>query len=514
MRVAEGEFPDDNLRWSECIYFNKQVTLNSSGVIDVRCYNEEGYQVYRNVHMIILRDKTTTYKTKSTYSKKKPISVLFIVIDSISRLNFIRTMPNTRDYLLQNNFIEMQGYNKIDDNTYPNFMALLNGMNAHQYKTVNCTGHHVNELDNCPMIWYKFRELGYVTAYGEDWSSLSTFNYFKKGFTKSPTDYYLRPYVISSEKLGTIPIYNAPYCAGPETSGERQLNIALDFAQTFKGSPYFGIFWMNTFSHQALNAPMMFDDKLRTFFANLKEGGILNDSIVILLSDHGMRIDLPIRTTLPGWFEERLPMNLISIPKWFQEEYPTEYRNLLVNSKKLSSTYDLYMTLQHILKLSSSSYEISPSEGCPKCSSLLGEIPLRTCNNAGIPDIWCSCIGYFTPVNITNSIVRRGVDFVLNHIKSELVAMNITQLCHNVELHKVISAGISESAGKLEPAGIIDEKFLFVNFLTEPFGNYIVTMKYKISKNNIAFKILFGISRMDRIPSVCYKLSKYCNCLF
>lgn len=36
-------------------------------------------------------------------------------------------------------------------------------------------------LDKCPMLWYTFRDFGYITGYGEDAASISTFNYIKKG---------------------------------------------------------------------------------------------------------------------------------------------------------------------------------------------------------------------------------------------------------------------------------------------------------------------------------------------
>ncbi|KAL3269865.1 hypothetical protein HHI36_008922 [Cryptolaemus montrouzieri] len=444
----------------------------------------------------------------------KPISILFIVIDSVSRLNLIRTMPETRDYISQQGFIEMEGYNKVDDNTFPNFLALLNGMNKTQTRKMKCSGRIVNELDSCPMIWYDFRNLGYATAYGEDWGPLGTFNYMKAGFTKPPTDYYFRPYVLASEQLGTFLIDNAPYCAGPETSGERQLNLALDFAKTFKNCPYFGIFWMNTFSHQSINAPLRFDSKIRSFFADLKAEGVLDDSIVVFLSDHGIRMDTTIRKTFSGWFEERLPMNLISVPKWFQEKYKEEYKNLKLNSKKLTSTHDLYMTLQHILKLSVPSYGISSSKACPKCVSLFDEVPNRTCSEAGIPEEWCTCIGQITPLNTSSEIVTEGIKFVLNYMDRTLDYYNATHSCCKLELDRVTLAGISETSE------LDNEKYLFLNFWTFPFADYIVTLKYKVNENkNNIFRILFEIIRLDRPTSICTineiassKIENFCHC--
>lgn len=76
-------------------------------------------------------------------------------------------------------------------------MAILAGM--HPSKSYNaCKPTTLHGLDNCWFIWKNFSNAGYVTAYGEDYPSISTFNYRKKGFYNQPTDYYLRPFILVS----------------------------------------------------------------------------------------------------------------------------------------------------------------------------------------------------------------------------------------------------------------------------------------------------------------------------
>lgn len=501
---------EDRIRWTECKPFTHKTDLNSD-TVTILCLDESGQEVYKNAHHAVLKNSETEEKFNRITTGIKPTSVLFIVIDSVSRLNLIRTMPKTRDYLLDNSFIELKGYSKIDDNTFPNFVALLTGLNKRQISTIHCTGRNINEFDNCPMIWYNFSKSGYVTAYGEDWGYLNTFNYHKKGFTNPPTDFYYRPYVLATESLGTLLLKGAPFCAGPESSGERQLNLALDFSKTFKNSPYFGIFWMNTFSHQALNIPHRFDDKLREFFTNLKAEGILEDSIVILLSDHGMRLDHTIKRTITGWFEERLPVNLISVPEWFERKYPEKIKNLKVNSDKLTSTYDLYMTLQDILQLSSQEYKMVPSLACPKCVSLFNEVPTRTCSEAGIPQEWCTCIGHMQYLNQTSYLAIKGAQFVLNRIKSKLNLFNLTQVCSEFRISYIKTAGLSETSE------FNNEKYMFLNFVASPYAEFIVSLKYKKveSTRREKFSILLDAVRLDKGDNTCIsisEISQFCNC--
>lgn len=148
----------------------------------------------------------------------QPVSILFIVIDSIARLNLVRTMPKTRNFLLENGFIEFVGYNKIDDNTFPNFNALITGLNLKQ-SLEKCKPTEVGGLDKCPMIWYDFQNSGYVTAYAEDWADITTYNYLKKGFQNPPTDFYFKPYMEAAESLTKDELDTMLHCTGSITEG-------------------------------------------------------------------------------------------------------------------------------------------------------------------------------------------------------------------------------------------------------------------------------------------------------
>ena len=77
-------------------------------------------------------------------------NVLFVGIDSVSRLQFDRHFPITaRNIISGQGFHTMYGYNKVADNTFPNLTPLL-------------TGHYVEDLwnetmnepfDYFPFIW-------------------------------------------------------------------------------------------------------------------------------------------------------------------------------------------------------------------------------------------------------------------------------------------------------------------------------------------------------------------------
>lgn len=73
--------------------------------------------VYYNAHAIVRR-KLQMQKIfdnfNTLYPTERPLSVLMIGIDSISRLNLIRAMPNTAQHLYDTGWFELKGYNKVN----------------------------------------------------------------------------------------------------------------------------------------------------------------------------------------------------------------------------------------------------------------------------------------------------------------------------------------------------------------------------------------------------------------
>lgn len=436
--------------------------------------------------------------------------MLFVGIDSISRLNFIRMLPKTYHFLKDNNWVEFLGYNKVADNTFPNLMALFTGMNETlAYKV--CRPREVGYLDTCKFIWKNFSDHNYVTGYAEDESSINTFNYNKKGFSKPPTDFYFRPYVMASEKLKTVKKDGMTYCAGPETSGERILNAAKDFAVTFKNQPNFGFFWMNTFSHNELNSPSGLDGKVRDFLRHITEEGVLENSIVFFLSDHGLRFG-EIRYTRSGWLEERLPYMFVSIPKSFQIRFPVEYSNLKLNAeKRLTNPYDLYMTLQDILLLSGKNLTIDQAVSCPLCQSLFREVDVnRSCEDAAIEQHWCTCTGYKN-INAREGPVKKIAQFIVDNVMEKIHSRSEGGHCAKLKLKRIISSSISDSA----LSWYKNETYYLLVVETSPSAVFEATVG--VVPNSGELVLLGGISRLDYYAdhSKCVSdsyLKMYCYC--
>ncbi|KRT84551.1 hypothetical protein AMK59_1321 [Oryctes borbonicus] len=438
-----------------------------------------------------------------TKSEIRPLNVLYIGIDSISRLNFIRTMPKTHEFLANTGWVDFKGYNKIGDNTFPNLVAILTGK---QYSVAKCFPTQIGCIDKYGFIWTDYQKLGYVTAYAEDESSINTFNFNKKGFSQKPTDYYFRTYAVAMDHLKKKKVDEMDYCTGPESSGERILNTAKDFINTFIDYPNFGFFWMNSFSHNKLNSPTRMDTKVAKFLEDIYESGYFNHSVIIFLSDHGIRFG-NVRSTRTGWLEERLPYLFLWFPKWFQDKYPEKYYNLKVNAKsRLTTPYDLYMTIQDVLVLSGFKYNIKSSEGCAACSSLLDQLPSRSCEDVAIDTHWCTCFGYKN-VDVNQEIVKRASNFVVNNINNVITShSSVAKKCAKYSLSKVTRAAISIGKSNASKAYLL----IIVETMPEAvFESTVTVVNGSITDRSYLSRLdsYFAHSRC-----VVGDLQKYCYC--
>lgn len=500
---------DDVYSIGKCENFKTNVTFSGTEqFIKVKCdpkKNKKNTKGYTGFHAFVRKTKTAKKKIDANDNDGKRVSVMIIGIDSISRLNLIRTMPRTVDYLDKNGWINFKGYNKIDDNTFPNLMAILTGQTVTQLRS-SCWGSNSKKLDNCPLIWNEFSKEGYITAYAEDLPSIGSFNYHKTGFVKSPTDYYLRPFMLAAEKFLKLKVKNSlNVCLGTMSTSDYILDYLIDFAKTFNDALTFSLFWLNNFSHNDVNTPSAMDSRILSFFSDLKETGALENTFIIFLSDHGIRYG-KIRETYLGWIEERLPYIYFWVPPKLKEFHPEKYKNLKVNANRLTSPFDLHLSLKDLLGTGTNG-----TSGCPTCHSLFDEASWnRSCTSAGITEHWCTCAEYKI-LSTESAPVRAIARFVLDHINGLLnngttYLVNGTK-CAKLKVNRIVSVRSKIFSKKL---GHNEYVILFETIPGEAL--FETTVKHKNS-----FKVMDTISRINAYgsQSKCMNdafLQKYCFC--
>lgn len=409
---------------------------------------------------------------------------------------------------------------QVNDNTFPNIMAAMAGYNL-STAMKKCNPYDANGLDKCKFIWNLYEEHGYVTAYGEDAVIINTFNYMKKGFRHSPTDYYLRPFLSGAEKQLDLTVkFGLPHCLGYATESEHVYDYALEFARRYHNDTFFGFFWTNTHSHTDISQTSSMDDYLKDYLQRLVAQGTMENSIVVFFSDHGMRFG-PTRSTWTGHYEERLPFLFIWLPRFVRDAHPEFVTALQENRNRLTSPYDLYLTLKHILAISgraSSLESLGGAEDCPQCQSMLSPVPLtRSCEDVGIVEHWCACWAYNRVYKDSKKVrhVARSVVQYLNNYMATFRNGSLAHLCEPLTLLHVLEA----YRAQLNKGDTKNREIYLLRFVTMPNkGQFEATVTYSDSlPDDRNVEVTGSVSRLNTYgsQSACMMdvvIKKYCMC--
>ncbi|KAF6215426.1 hypothetical protein GE061_010179 [Apolygus lucorum] len=273
----------------------------------------------------------------------------------------------------------------------------------------------------------------------------------------------------------------------------------------------FSFFWGNSLSHDYLNLPRVGDEDFRSLLSFIEKQGVFNRSMVVLLSDHGIRWG-EFRTTYQGFLEERLPFMYFMLPDWFKEKYPTAMTNLNVNRKRLTSPYDIHETLKDVLDLSQITEDALKQKRKFKGLGISLFRPISTdrkCKDTGIPDEWCACHTN-KPLAISSRESQEAAASVVLQINSLLTGY---RQCSTLKISKLINARLEEVPNK-ESLKYSFKDYIVTLETTPGKGLFEATVRYKL---NAGFTVLGAVSRLNMYgnQSSCisnYALKLYCYC--
>ena len=172
-------------------------------------------------------------------------------------------------------------------------------------------------------------------------------------------------------------------------------------AWAHRDSPYFQFAWSSSLNIWTLNGPLSTDSFLEDTLVFLQNEKLLENTILVLISDHGFRTG-PVMYEFQGRIENRMPFTYFVFPQSFKGKYAAAIDIMTQNQEHLTTPYDVYETLKDISALATISNERVLEErihrlelGNERGISLFLPIPLnRTCATAGIDEQWCICNTY------------------------------------------------------------------------------------------------------------------------
>ena len=504
--------------------FNVSITVKHDFII-VFCYNKYNKAKYINVHTFIPKYKQldSVFQTKFINhvvedNITEHLNVIILGMDSVSRLAFIRHMKNTKQYLEETlGALNMMGYNKVADNTFPNVVPLTIG------KFVSELSRSTSEsFDKFDFIWKLFSHKGYRTFYSEDDIYTSIFDLLKPGFKIPPTEYFDRPLMLILEQ------YRHLWFNGNCFMDKLPIQITLDylykFLDTYRRKHFFAFQWSSKLTHGHINHAKAADDYYHYFLKRIYNAGILNNTILFLLSDHGQRSGR-IRQRKIGRYEDRLPVMFLYVPKWLRNKYPYLEESLQINKHRLSSPFDVNETLKNILNFGQ---QQKKNESFSRGISLFQPIPFnRTCESASVSVHWCTCPERY-PLSVHHPSVTRSGRSLVKRINHMLQAVH--GLCETYNLHKIDEAELLIDSNETGDTATSSNKnrmdytntdidhvnLLQIVITTTPGGaKFEATVKYDAGGGD--YKVVGDISRINIYggESECigdFELRKFCLC--
>lgn len=266
-----------------------------------------------------------------------------------------------------------------------------------------------------------------MTQWAEDMQYVGTFQYRLKGFRDPPVDHYGRPFYLFVESKKT----SKPLCFGSITRLQAMFNWIRDFFDMYPHQPRFSYLFHSDYSHNSNNLLPYADDELFTFLKMMQAHGYLDHTMLIIKTDHGARYS-SLRKTYQGKLEERLPFMSIRMPPKFQAQYPMIMRNLRLNSRRLTTPFDIHETFEHLFSFHSADPYQSKSNRSISLFELVPEN--RTCPQADVEQHWCACQEWHD-LSINQSIIqqysRAVIDFLNNFMsdyKQDCATLTLTRV--------------------------------------------------------------------------------------
>lgn len=386
-------------------------------------------------------------------------------------------------------------------------MAFLCGYSLEQLRTrYLCDWHLDRHMNDCPLIWNPFGQVGYLTATLEDVPFLVPFNNKRIGFVEKPTDFYFRPFMLAVMKHLPRREYFYLRCLGQHQIEQVLLNYiesALKLGSAHK-TPLFVHTWFTSPAHECSLSAKYTDASFASFIRKIESQ--FNNTILVYMSDHGEPFG-GFRETLQGRYEDNLPFIWIYLPKRLRQQHPDWQRSLEINAERVTSHYDLYKTLVHILQtfdrdnVAAETYHVLASQ---KGQSLLEPLPeSRDCGAASIPEGYCACIAPLQ-IPVTNDVVTASVKVALNHLRNLL-----PNSCETPVLVEITTAKYF-----VTPVGT---GVYIITFVTDP-GAFLFEATIKTQSNSVKdlqlANDILRVNKMDRVancvPDPLWE--KYCYC--
>ncbi|CAB4030612.1 uncharacterized protein LOC113677807, partial [Paramuricea clavata] len=366
-----------------------------------------------------------TLKLSSTRKKARKINVNIILIDSISRPHFYRSMPQTIEALrhvvynesLLATVLDFELLQSVSQHTMDNCRPLYSGVTSGVYKEFSSKWRKSIESLGIPVLFGEYKKSGYQTLFQEEGCWFDHWGLMLTDVERYPTprrregfakrwqelqkrweDYYIDDFGLTHFTCEVVKKYSQTndldipdqVCFNGDFISTYYLKYHLDYLRSIRdyqdSLPLLHYLHLVT-GHTSSGTRIRNDDEgLANYVTQLARDP---NTLSIFLSDHG-HTRTRFGRTVEGRFELSDPLMFAILPENIAKILgKNKVRSLVENQRRLFTTLDIHrmlMALNNPVKMSSEDYKVN---------GILSVLPSnRTCKNLPLtPLTRCKCEG-------------------------------------------------------------------------------------------------------------------------
>ena len=297
----------------------------------------------------------------SLIKNKDSNNILFIFLDSISRVHFYRQFKKTSHFIKK--FLTFKGFSTKDDlkQKYHGFEFIKYHSFAGatiQNSIPMFSGVYFDKQNEMVSIVKKMKEVGYITANVQDICHkelMAIGNFSKYSYIEFDHEYaspncdpnvYKYGFGLFSGENGII-----RKCLYGKESFEYSLEYSMKFWKAYKNNKKF-LRIVNTYGHEYSSEKAKYSDEaLHNFLKNLYFTNLLKNTTVFIAGDHGFALMgvYKILNSQDWKIENSLPIFIVLNSDKNNLSYEVEYSEILKNQQNLITPFDIYYTIREII---------------------------------------------------------------------------------------------------------------------------------------------------------------------
>lgn len=407
------------------------------------------------------QEKASQYSKTSTF---RPLTVLYILIDSVSRQSFFRNLPKTVDFIneqivnpssnLGKKFLiyDFLVNNAIGEKTPHNMAPILYGRTLEElenylirYSIFDENDWPIYEKLQEESIWRHYQRNGFVTLFSYD-SYTDYISHFIG--RKILADHVVCNFWRAAHQVfDYLDFTENSQCIGNQWAHDYTFNYITQYIENYKGLNKFAYAHFDI-AHESTGHRLNVADESFIKFINdilgFYKKNNNEDLILIIGADHG-RISTVM--SKEAWQEKLLPFQFVFANRELITR--TQSHDILIhNSDRLVSRFDWHKTLKHfaLLPYSNKYYEdnvykdYKPNRGISLIEQRVPDD--RDCESEEIPAIFCSCIynKNYIKYPLEDYFLEKMIHKAIRGVNNFFEENDAEKYCNNVKLGSILDA--------------------------------------------------------------------------